>query len=208
MRDMRGHHLGRLAGARLGFGQLALGFLQRGDGRFQFAVGGAQLLGIGQHLVAQLFGSCAQQGFLPFGRGDVRVDGDPSALRQGRTFDTDAAPVGTHPFHVMRLEGAGLFDPYAHGFVQIIDRSVFAPLRQKTDRILEARAGGRQFDRQVEHLAKGAVADHKTQVAVIDRQRLLDQVQPGHGHRGGVERCGCHRQSSGRVWLAPQAAPA
>ena len=53
MGDMGGHHLGREPGAGLAFGDLSLGFLQRGNRRLQLAVRGGQLFGMGQQLIAQ-----------------------------------------------------------------------------------------------------------------------------------------------------------
>jgi len=55
MCDMRGHHLGREPGAAFHLGEFALGFLERRDGRGQFAVGAGQFLGICEDLLRKLF---------------------------------------------------------------------------------------------------------------------------------------------------------
>ncbi len=182
MRDMRRHHLGGQPGAGLDGAQLALGFLQRADRRGQLPVGPGQLFRPPQHLFRQKLGAGAQQLLLLLGARDVGVDGDPAALRQRRPLDRDPAAVGAGALHVMRFEGAGLFDPDGDKGLGVADLAVFAARHQMADRVLEAGADGDQRLGQIEHLLKAAVALHQPQVATVDRQRLLDQVQPGLGH--------------------------
>ena len=76
----------------------------------------------------------------------------------------------------MRHEGAGLFHPFGHEGVDIPHLAIFAGASQMADRILKGRAGGHQPVRQVEHGLKRGVADREPKVAVIDGQRLSDQV--------------------------------
>ena len=73
---------------------------------------------------------------------------------------------------------AGLIDPRLHESRRILHHAIFPRLDQMPDRLVEPRAGLAQPQRQVEHLGEAAVADRQPQIPVIDRQRLLDQVQP------------------------------
>ena len=179
MGDMGWHHLGYQTGASLHLGQLALGLFQRGVGGGKFAVRGGQPFGIGQNLIGKLLRPGAQKRLLPLDVGNVGIDRHPAVLRQGRPFDRDRAPVRARPLHVMRLKRAGLFDADADRFFGIRHLAIFTAQDQIADGVFKGRAGAGQVVRQVEHLSVLAVADRKPEVAVKDRQRLLDQVQRG-----------------------------
>ena len=79
----------------------------------------------------------------------------------------------------MRLEGARGLDTVMDECLGVVDRAVFAAFDKVADGILEPGAGRGQRIGQVEHLRKGCVADRKPQLTVVDRQGLLNQVQPG-----------------------------
>ena len=201
---MGGHHFGGEAGTRLHLGQFALGLFEGGHGGSQFAVGGGQFLGAGKHLFRQKLGPGAQKLFLRFDLGDVGIDRHPSALRQGSAFDTDRAAIGAGALHVMRLEGAGLFDTDPDEAVKVVYLSVFAARGQMADRVFEIGAGFGQPVGQVEHFGKTRVAGGELEVAVIDRQGLSDQVQPGLNERVGLHGAKSADGSS-LFWLPPDA---
>ena len=179
MGDMGGHHFGGEARARLGLGDLALGLFQRGDGGLKLAVGGGQFLGIGEKLIRELFGAGAQERLLPLCGGDVGIDGDPAALRQRRALDGNGAAIGAGALHVMRLEGAGDLDPAGDEILDLAHVAVIAAPGEKTDGRGEIRPRCHQFVGQGEHFLEAAVAHGEAQIAVIDGERLLDEVQPG-----------------------------
>jgi len=79
----------------------------------------------------------------------------------------------------MRLEGAGDLDPVVDKGLEVADVAVFAVLGQEAHRVLEGSARADEAVGQAEHLAEGAVRGGKAEVAVVDRQGLLDQVEPG-----------------------------
>jgi hypothetical protein len=173
------HHLGGEPGAAFHLGQFALGLFERGDRGGKLAVRAGEFLGIGQNPLGEFLGPCAQQFLLPPNRGDVGIDRDPAALRQGRTLDRDGPAVGAGAFHVVRLEGARGLDPVADEAVDLAHLAILAVLGEKAHRVLEGRTGSDEPVRQAEHLAEGAVRGCEAEVAVVDRQRLLDEVQPG-----------------------------
>ena len=137
-----------------------------------------------QDLRGKLFGPGAQHRLVPLGFGDVGIDGDPAALRQGRPFDRDPAAIGALTFHVMCLEGAGLFNAQAHGLVRVVLRAVFAAQDQKADGVFEEGAGPGQVVGQIEQRLILAVGHRQPQVGIEDRQRLANQVQPRLHQRG------------------------
>ncbi len=94
-----------------------------------------------------------------------------------------------------------LIDPLLHEPLNIINGPVFATGGDMADGFVKPRARSDQRIRQVEHLLKALVANHQTQIAVIDRHRLGNQVEPGGGHRGAVFFGSVHAVSHG-VWLA------
>ena len=184
MGDMGGDHGGDLTDAGLGFGQHALGLFQRGVGRGQRAVGGGQPFGMVQRQFGKLFRAGAQKLFLTFDLGDVGIDRDPAALRQRRPLDGNPAAIGTFALHVMGLKGAGLFDALAHGGLGVVLGAVFAAPDQIADRVLECGAGTGQLVRQVEHRLIGPIDHRQSQIRIENRDRLLNQVQPGAGQCG------------------------
>jgi hypothetical protein len=92
-------------------------------------------------------------------------------------------PLARGALHVVRLEGAGGLDPVAHEAADIAHLAVFAVLGEEAHGVLEGGARGDEPVGQAEHFAEGAVAGGKPQVAVVDRQGLLDQVEPGLDQR-------------------------
>ncbi len=137
-----------------------------------------------ENLIGEFGRPRAQERVLAPDVGDVGIDGDPAALRQGRAFDRDGPPVRPDAFHVMRLEGARLVDADAHRLFGILDIAVFAAQDEIADGILERGAAAGQGVRQVEHLLVLAVRHGEPQVAVEDRQGLLNEVQPRLGEAG------------------------
>ena len=83
----------------------------------------------------------------------------------------------------MRLKGQRLLNALIDGIFHVDIRAVLALRRQIADRIGEQRTGLHQFIRQIKHILKAAVTYHQTQLTVIDRQRLPDQVQARACHR-------------------------
>ena len=80
---------------------------------------------------------------------------------------------------LMGLEMAGLFDAAQDLELEILGRAIFAALDEKADRLLEGRAGAGQLLGQVEHAPVLLVRDDEPQIAIEDRERLTDQVEPG-----------------------------
>jgi hypothetical protein len=181
MADMGGRHLGRQTGARLHLGQLALGLLQLRNRGFKLAVGTGQLLRPRQKLIAQDLGPGAQQFLLTLHFGDVGIDGHPAPVRQRGALDRDRAPVGAAAFHVVGHEGACGLYPVAHEGGGVVDIAILTRCDEVLDGFLELRTCGYKMLRQAEHRLKRAVADRQTQVCVVDRQGLLDQVQARAG---------------------------
>ena len=182
MGDMGRRHLGGEADARLHLGQPAFGLFKLRIGGGQFAIGLRQLLGMGQELIGQFFGMRAEQFLLPFDLGDIGIDGHPSAVGQGGTLDADRATVGALALHVMRHEGARLLDPVADEPFGILHLAIFAMGDEIADRVFETGARCHQMLRQAKHRAEGAIADRQAEIGIIDRQRLLNQVQTRARH--------------------------
>ena len=176
--DMGGHHLGGEAGACFHLGQLASRLFQCGIGGRELTVAGGQRLGAADHLFRQEFRAGAQQRLLRLHGGDVGINRDPAALRQRPPLDRDGPAVRARALHVVRGKGAGLLDPRPDEILGIVHRAILTRAHEVADGVLEAGAGPSEPLGQVEHLREGAVADSQLQLAIIDRERLLDQVQP------------------------------
>ena len=93
----------------------------------------------------------------------------------------------------MRLKGTGLFDAFNHKRIHVRDRAIFTALYQMADGVLKRGAGGDKRLWQSEHLLKRHVADHQTQVAVINGERLGDQVEACRRHRLGLVFTAVHK---------------
>ena len=66
--------------------------------------------------------------------------------------------------------------------IEIRQVAIITTGRNQTDGVGKTGAGADQFAGQIEHLFQPTVARGKSQILVIDRQRLGDQVQPGFYH--------------------------
>ena len=105
---------------------------------------------------------------MPLGGRYISIDGDPTALWQGRALDTDGAAIGAGTFHIMWYEGAGNFNSVLHEGFNIGYDAIFTGAGQMPDAIGKMCPGGYQFIWQIEHIFKTVVASGELQVLIID----------------------------------------
>ena len=83
----------------------------------------------------------------------------------------------------MCFKGAGLDDTFGDKGIHISDLAIFAGSGQMGDGFLKAGPRCDKSRGQIEHLLKRGIAQNQSQISVIDRERLGNQVQTGGGHR-------------------------